>query len=664
MPKHLTTPFASEATSEYRTDVQNSTGAEPNSATYEQGFPPVTMEKIAMGGKPPKGSDLNGVLYDITDNLVSLTKGARYGFNEAYATAIGGYPKGAVLRLENGVEVESEVDSNSINPNVDMTGWKLAISDKGIVTWSGRTQEAKNKDEISILDFGNNQLNLGLIDASAYFVLASIYAYTYNKTINLNGGKYLVEKSCLLKPCLFEGNGAEISIKNNVVNFEFEESEKFGVVVGFSDCSIKLLESTGTVIKTPKNSSQYLTNQTKLNFKDLYFYGTNKNTDKYASAFDEVADAYIDLGDALGCTLMDIGIFGGYDIKQDPENQVKSFGIKTSANGALMTARCSNIEVLCCYTGIEFGAKTFFGLTGFDIAGAHIGIDASNSESFNEPNIYFGNVNAQHIGIKTSKSSKDINNVTIRRHRSGWKGADWDWYGIYDEGGSDLNVSKNTLHVDENEGVFNGISYGIYALNTSLSNINENYISDALNVGICLDNTTGINSINTITAQNKSTASVYSLKNNARRYTITNIQEVSSFTGTHITKDSTVLPTSLNYVNTTRIKENYGTGNINEDTISIGANSGNKRWRTVTTTTAKNSQVASDDGSSGVNYDLITRNGTTVTNRELRSKNLYLNATLKIKNPPTFADNDAAKTGGLVAEDVYRTSTGVLMVVY
>ena len=50
MPKLLKTPFAIDAAEGFRTDIQESTGAAPNSATYQVGFPPVTMQSIASNG--------------------------------------------------------------------------------------------------------------------------------------------------------------------------------------------------------------------------------------------------------------------------------------------------------------------------------------------------------------------------------------------------------------------------------------------------------------------------------------------------------------------------------------------------------------------------------------------------------------------------------------
>ena len=44
--------------------------------------------------------------------------------------------------------------------------------------------------------------------------------------------------------------------------------------------------------------------------------------------------------------------------------------------------------------------------------------------------------------------------------------------------------------------------------------------------------------------------------------------------------------------------------------------------------------------------------------------NVTISGSFNIANTPTYADNAAAKTGGLVDGDVYRTSTGDLKTVY
>ncbi|AHG75454.1 Tail fiber protein [Mannheimia varigena USDA-ARS-USMARC-1296] len=66
-------------------------------ATYEEGFPQITMTPIAQGGKAPSGKDMNGVLNELSAHIVHLNKGGLYKFDITFAGKINGYDKGAVL---------------------------------------------------------------------------------------------------------------------------------------------------------------------------------------------------------------------------------------------------------------------------------------------------------------------------------------------------------------------------------------------------------------------------------------------------------------------------------------------------------------------------------------------------------------------------------------
>ena len=119
----ISTPFAQEGE---KTQIQNVTGEFDNSATYRLGFPPLTMQSIRLGGKPPKGTDFNGILFDITENISFLCKGGRYQYNAGLSTLIGGYPEGSNLLLDDNVtEVVSTVAGNQNDPNTNMAGWIL-----------------------------------------------------------------------------------------------------------------------------------------------------------------------------------------------------------------------------------------------------------------------------------------------------------------------------------------------------------------------------------------------------------------------------------------------------------------------------------------------------------------------------------------------------------
>lgn len=141
----ISTPFAQEGE---KTEIQNVTGEFDNSATYRLGFPPLTMQSIRLGGKPPKGTDFNGVLFDITENISFLCKGGRYQYNAGLSTLIGGYPEGSNLLLDDNVtEVVSTVAGNQNNPNTDMTGWTFKpnrTTAVNVADASGETQQQVN----------------------------------------------------------------------------------------------------------------------------------------------------------------------------------------------------------------------------------------------------------------------------------------------------------------------------------------------------------------------------------------------------------------------------------------------------------------------------------------------------------------------------------------
>lgn len=193
MPKLLTTPFATDAPTELRTDIQVSTGAAPNSATYQQGFPANTMEPITAGGIPPKGSDFNGIFYDITDNLVFLTQGNGYPFDAAYATSIGGYPLNAHLRLNTGYEVKSTIANNSSDPNLDMSNW---VPVSGFLNFDmfgiNNTGSVAVDDEIRKVAEISTALKLPIHQFSGTYLLNGSSSITFTEDTMLDGSKFVL----------------------------------------------------------------------------------------------------------------------------------------------------------------------------------------------------------------------------------------------------------------------------------------------------------------------------------------------------------------------------------------------------------------------------------------------------------------------------------------
>ncbi|HDR2785670.1 TPA: tail fiber protein [Enterobacter sichuanensis] len=116
--------------------VDSSTTTDNNGvATFDKGFPPVTMQPLSAGGIPPSGKDMNGVLYSTTIQQQWQNAGMTYPFSQDFSDAVSGYPKGAIvpssvytgqwlnLNEANGTSPESPTGAN--------TGW-VPINNYGV----------------------------------------------------------------------------------------------------------------------------------------------------------------------------------------------------------------------------------------------------------------------------------------------------------------------------------------------------------------------------------------------------------------------------------------------------------------------------------------------------------------------------------------------------
>lgn len=78
-PDIIPQPFANIGQRNVIEDTSSTPGA-PN-ATWEQGFPPITMQNKQAGGKPPLGMDMNGVLFQLSQNAFFQQSGGVYPWN-------------------------------------------------------------------------------------------------------------------------------------------------------------------------------------------------------------------------------------------------------------------------------------------------------------------------------------------------------------------------------------------------------------------------------------------------------------------------------------------------------------------------------------------------------------------------------------------------------
>ena len=120
-PTKIAVPFADTGG---KNTIPVTTGT-PGAASYEIGFPPVTMQSVSSGGIPPSGLDFNGIFNNgssVIERWVSA--GAGFQFDSGFATTVGGYPKGArVLNAAGDGYWLSIIDNNENDPDTGGAGW-------------------------------------------------------------------------------------------------------------------------------------------------------------------------------------------------------------------------------------------------------------------------------------------------------------------------------------------------------------------------------------------------------------------------------------------------------------------------------------------------------------------------------------------------------------
>lgn len=122
-PGKIALPFASSGAKQ-PIPVASQVGIEDGRASYTDGFPPLTRTPLAAGGKPPFGTDMNGVLNAITAIQQWQSAGGAFVYDSVFAASIGGYPKGAlILKADATGFWRCTVEANQSNPDTGGAGW-------------------------------------------------------------------------------------------------------------------------------------------------------------------------------------------------------------------------------------------------------------------------------------------------------------------------------------------------------------------------------------------------------------------------------------------------------------------------------------------------------------------------------------------------------------
>ena len=129
LPDRFPIPFANGATSTTLRPLptaHQTASSTDAPASLQDGFPIECFTPEGSGGVPPNGKDFNAILKWLSEQAQWNQAGGPALFDATFASAIGGYPKGAKLASSatNGVEWLNLVDGNTTDPDgVSAANW-------------------------------------------------------------------------------------------------------------------------------------------------------------------------------------------------------------------------------------------------------------------------------------------------------------------------------------------------------------------------------------------------------------------------------------------------------------------------------------------------------------------------------------------------------------
>lgn len=167
-------------------------------ATFSEGWPKITMIPLSSGGIPPKGLDINGVLYQLSLDTVHRQSGKQMQFDATYASNIKGYSKGAMLQSSDLTRLYlNTVDGNLTDPDSSSaSGWNVyAQTPTATSTTTGTVKIADNltstaKDTALTANQGNvlsTQIGNLATSVGAMFASSSMQPNGFFQIKDVNG---------------------------------------------------------------------------------------------------------------------------------------------------------------------------------------------------------------------------------------------------------------------------------------------------------------------------------------------------------------------------------------------------------------------------------------------------------------------------------------------
>ena len=194
-PALLPQPFAASAIGGTIRTIPNTT-ADSTAASLALGFPIATFTPIPLGGTPPNGEDFNGILNWLSSINQWFQAGGVPIYNAAFSTAIGGYPKGAVLESfdYDGFWI-STVENNTSNPDTGGANWTLfsfsgSVKPGTLIPFAGVTVPAGTLASPTTLTY---------VSATTYSALAFAIGSTWGGASSINAGSFVIGNTYVIE---------------------------------------------------------------------------------------------------------------------------------------------------------------------------------------------------------------------------------------------------------------------------------------------------------------------------------------------------------------------------------------------------------------------------------------------------------------------------------
>lgn len=132
-PQFIPEAFAQDAAAPNRNTIP-AAPVTTQRASFQLGFPPLTMTPVVAGGKPMLGPDMNGILYMLSSHTFYQQSGQPYRYSADVVAAIGGYAIGTILGSTDGLTIWYNLTAdNTTNPDAGGVGW-VPMYSYGITT--------------------------------------------------------------------------------------------------------------------------------------------------------------------------------------------------------------------------------------------------------------------------------------------------------------------------------------------------------------------------------------------------------------------------------------------------------------------------------------------------------------------------------------------------